>query len=101
MKRSRFPKGWDEDRVRRLSTFYEAQTEEEAVAGDEAGVDGQSVISVSVGIEFDFRGGGGLSVPIGEDHIFKRQSIENITQTGEISQNSGRLFKLRCIFWEA
>jgi hypothetical protein len=32
----RFPKGWNEDRVRRLLEHYEAQTDEEAVAEDEA-----------------------------------------------------------------
>lgn len=39
MKQSRFPKGWDEDRVKRLLSSYEAQTEEEAVAEDEAGME--------------------------------------------------------------
>jgi hypothetical protein len=33
---NRFPKGWNEDRVRRLIDHYEQQTEEEAVAEDEA-----------------------------------------------------------------
>lgn len=33
---TRFPKGWDEDRVRRLLEHYGSQTEEEAVAEDEA-----------------------------------------------------------------
>jgi hypothetical protein len=33
---SAFPPGWDEDRVRRVLTPYEEQTEEEAVAEDEA-----------------------------------------------------------------
>ena len=36
MKKSRFPQGWDEDRVRRVLEHYENQTEEEAVAEDEA-----------------------------------------------------------------
>ena len=31
-----FPRRWDEGRVRRLLHHYEAQTEEEAVAEDEA-----------------------------------------------------------------
>ena len=33
---SRFPPGWDEQRVRAVLEHYEAQTEEEAVAEDEA-----------------------------------------------------------------
>ncbi len=36
MKQSRFPKGWDEERVKRVLDHYESQTEEEAVAEDEA-----------------------------------------------------------------
>jgi len=36
MRQSRFPKGWDEDRVRRVLAHYESQPEEEAIAEDEA-----------------------------------------------------------------
>ena len=36
MKQSRFPKGWDEERVKRVLDHYENQTEVEAVAEDEA-----------------------------------------------------------------
>ena len=35
MKQSKFPPGWDEERVRRVLEHCEAQTEEEAVAEDE------------------------------------------------------------------
>ncbi len=35
-KRTKFPKGWDEARVRAVLEHYETQTEEEAVAEDEA-----------------------------------------------------------------
>jgi hypothetical protein len=33
---NRFPEGWDESRVRKVLDHYESQTEEEAVAEDEA-----------------------------------------------------------------
>jgi hypothetical protein len=36
MKKSRFPEGWDEDRVRRVLAHYESQSDDEAVAEDEA-----------------------------------------------------------------
>ena len=36
MNGSTFPPGWDEERVRRVLDHYEAQSEEEAVAEDEA-----------------------------------------------------------------
>ena len=38
-KQSAFPPGWDEDRVRRVLAHYEEQTEEEAVAEDEAALE--------------------------------------------------------------
>ncbi len=49
MSESRFPPGWDEQRVRRLIAHYEALSEEEQVAEDEAAVkehEGQTVITV-------------------------------------------------------
>jgi hypothetical protein len=36
MSQTKFPPGWDEARVRRVLEHYENQTEEEAVAEDEA-----------------------------------------------------------------
>jgi len=40
MKRSRYPAGWNEKRVKRVLEHYENQTEEEAVAEDEAAFEG-------------------------------------------------------------
>jgi hypothetical protein len=36
MRQDRFPSGWDEARVRKVLAHYEEQTEDEAVAEDEA-----------------------------------------------------------------
>jgi hypothetical protein len=36
MKQSKYPPGWSENRVREVLAHYETQTEEEAVAEDEA-----------------------------------------------------------------
>ena len=36
MRQSKYPAGWDEQRVRRVLEHYEAQSDEEAVAEDEA-----------------------------------------------------------------
>lgn len=36
MSENRFPPGWDEERVQKVLAHYEAQTEAEAVAEDEA-----------------------------------------------------------------
>ena len=46
MKQSKFPPGWDEQRVRRVLEHYESQTDEEAVAEDEAGVSTSTVMNV-------------------------------------------------------
>ena len=36
MKQSKFPPGWDEERVRKVLDHYQSQSEEEALAEDEA-----------------------------------------------------------------
>ncbi|MBX9677619.1 MAG: hypothetical protein K2X38_02565 [Gemmataceae bacterium] len=49
MKDQKFPKGWDEQKVRELIEELDARTEEEWVAADEAAIqdaEGQSVIAV-------------------------------------------------------
>jgi hypothetical protein len=48
MKRNVFPPGWDEERVSKVLEHYETQTEEEAVAEDEAAFElsGQTFIAV-------------------------------------------------------
>lgn len=48
MKRNRFPAGWNEGRVRRVMDHYERQTDNEAVAEDEAAfrMRGQAVMVV-------------------------------------------------------
>ena len=63
MSHSRFPEGWDEQRVRELLTFYAAQSEDEAVAEDEAGVSPSDTV---MNIPHDL-------VPIVRDLIAKRQ----------------------------
>jgi hypothetical protein len=40
--RNRFPPGWSAERVRRVLEHYERQTEEEAVAEDEAAFEGET-----------------------------------------------------------
>jgi hypothetical protein len=48
MTQSRFPEGWDEARVQRVLDHYEAQTEAEAVAEDEAAFDAPDQALVAV-----------------------------------------------------
>ena len=49
MRESRFPAGWNAERVKQLIDYYEQQSEEEQLAEDEAGAfeqKGQAVITV-------------------------------------------------------
>lgn len=48
MSESKFPTGWNEQRVRRVLEYYEAQTEVEAVAEEEAGIGGPSETIMNV-----------------------------------------------------
>jgi len=48
MKQNNFPPGWDAERVNRVLSHYESQSEDEAVAEDEAAFEtsGQTVMEV-------------------------------------------------------
>ena len=48
MKKQHFPPGWDEERVRRVLAHYESQTDEEAVAEDEAAYEQKGLTMVEV-----------------------------------------------------
>ncbi|HSG38463.1 MAG TPA: hypothetical protein VLE27_02400 [Thermoanaerobaculia bacterium] len=48
MKQARFPEGWDEERVREVLKHYENQTDEEAIAEDEAAFESSSETVMSV-----------------------------------------------------
>ena len=49
--KNEFPPGWNEQRVRELIAHYESQTEEEAVAEDEAAFEHRSTSMVEVPID--------------------------------------------------
>lgn len=46
MAQSRFPPGWDEQRVQRVLAHYETQTEDEATAEDEAASESRTLMEV-------------------------------------------------------
>jgi hypothetical protein len=48
MKQSKFPAGWDEQRVQRVLAHYESQTDEEAVAEDEAAYEDSTQAMIEV-----------------------------------------------------
>jgi hypothetical protein len=43
---NKFPEGWNEDRVRKVIAHYDAQTEDEALADDEAATPAETVMTV-------------------------------------------------------
>ena len=51
MKENHFPPGWDDARVQRVLRHYERQSEEEAVAEDEAAFDGKNGAMIEVPYE--------------------------------------------------
>ena len=44
MNENKFPKGWDEKKVRGVLAHYEEQAEDEALAEDEAGVESSETV---------------------------------------------------------
>ena len=51
MKSTKFPPGWDEERVRRVLEHYETQSDAEAVAEDEAAFEFPTHTSMEVPVE--------------------------------------------------
>jgi hypothetical protein len=68
MKKSKLPKGWDEEKVRRVISCYEQQTEDEAVAEDEAAFGGQRETVIEVPKEL---------LPVIHELIAKRRAAKN------------------------
>jgi hypothetical protein len=48
MRQNKYPPGWDEDRVQRVMAHYERQSEEEAVAEDEAAFEDGGLATVEI-----------------------------------------------------
>ena len=44
MSQSKFPDGWDEEKVRRVLAHYEEQTDEDALLEDEAGIESSETV---------------------------------------------------------
>ena len=51
MKQSRFPAGWDEARVNRVLAHYDQQSDDEAVAEDEAAYESTTHTAMEVPVE--------------------------------------------------
>jgi hypothetical protein len=64
MSDEKYPPGWDEARVRRVLEHYESQSDEEAVAEDEAAFESTTQTTMGVPIEL---------VPVVRELIAKRK----------------------------
>jgi hypothetical protein len=65
MSKSNYPPGWDDARVRRVLEHYESQTDEEAVAEDEAAFEATTHTAMEVPVEL---------VPLVRELIAKRRT---------------------------
>lgn len=74
MKKSRFPKGWDEKRVKRVLAHYEKQTEEEALAEDEAAYEDRTQTIIEIPVQL---------VPTVRELIAKHQALRHPKTTAD------------------
>ena len=44
MSENKFPAGWDEEKIQRVVTHYEGQTEDEAATEDETGIESSDTV---------------------------------------------------------
>jgi hypothetical protein len=68
MKQTKYPPGWDEERVKKVLAHYESQSEAEAVAEDEAAFEGSTGTVMSVPVDL---------VPAVRALIAKRRAAED------------------------
>ncbi len=74
MNKRKFPKGWDEERVRRVLAHYEMQTEEEALAEDEAAYEDKTYTTMEVPAQL---------VPAVRELIAKHQALKHLKATAD------------------
>ncbi len=74
MKKSKYPKGWDEDRVNRVLAHYEKQTEEEAVAEDAAAYETRTQTAMDIPVQL---------VPKVRELIAKHQALQDVETTAD------------------
>jgi len=69
MRQNKLPPGWNEERVQRVLTHYESQTDEEAVAEDEAAYEDSRETLMEIPYKL---------VPIVRDLIAQTSSAEHV-----------------------
>jgi len=85
MKQTHYPPGWDEARVRKLLRHYEKQTEDEAVAEDEAayGKSDQAVMVVPKQLV------PAITKLIARDAVGKRRTAHRSTKPRKLNRSQG------------
>jgi hypothetical protein len=78
MSQNRFPEGWSEEKVRRVLTHYEEQTEDEAVAEDEAGIESSETVSGKPPVDFKVQS-------------ITQSSSQTLNRCSQFSQSNGAL----------
>ena len=74
MKQNKFPKGWDEERVNKVLAHYEKQTEEEALAEDEAAYEDRTQTTIDVPVEL---------IPAVRELIARHQTLHHPKTTAD------------------
>ncbi|MGB8217753.1 MAG: hypothetical protein WCE94_10680 [Candidatus Methanoperedens sp.] len=74
MKKNKFPKGWDEERVKKVLSHYEKQTEDEAVAEDEAAYEARTQTAMDIPVQL---------VPKVRKLIAKHQALHDTETTAD------------------
>ena len=77
MKKSKFPNGWNEDKVHRVLAHYEKQTEVKALAEDEAAYEDRTQTTIDIPVEL---------VPAVRELIAKHQTLQHSKTTVDNSE---------------
>ena len=79
MEQNEFPSGWDEERVQKVIDYYENQTEDEAVAEDEVGLQDESATLMEIPTEL---------VPVVLELISKHSANDPMTDRNKTPNSS-------------
>jgi len=72
MKKNKFPKGWDEEKIKKVLTHYENQTEDEALIEDDAAYEDRTQTTIEIPVQL---------VPVVRQLIAKHQTLHPIKTT--------------------
>ncbi len=104
MRQKRFLPGWDEQRVRKVLKHYEEQTEEEAVAEDEAAFEDRTQTIMVYPVQAGTYPGDGCSRPIPSPSSWVENSTRDLNNHLLKLTMSGRIIEsmktVRYVYWQ-